>query len=142
VLSTAAYREFSLAYQARVVARLAASAAARELPLIAFTKGGGQWLPEQAGIGAAALGVDWTQELGAVRAATGGRVALQGNLDPIALFAPPERIRAEVARVLDSYGRGPGHVFNLGHGVLQQTDPEHVRVLVDAVHELSAAYHV
>ena len=141
VLSTAAYREFSLAYQARVVERLAGSAAARDLPLIAFTKGGGQWLPEQAGIGAAALGVDWTQELGAVRAATGGRVALQGNLDPIALFAPRERIRAEVARVLESYGPGPGHVFNLGHGVLQQTDPEHVRVLVDAVHELSAAYH-
>ena len=141
VLSTAAYREFSLAYQARVVERLSASAASRELPLIAFTKGGGQWLAEQAGIGAAALGVDWTQELGAVRAATGGRVALQGNLDPIALFAPPDRIRAEVARVLQSYGAGPGHVFNLGHGVLQQTDPAHVRVLVDAVHDLSAAYH-
>lgn len=68
-------------------------------------------------------------------------MALQGNLDPIALFGPPERIRAEAARILESYGAGPGHVFNLGHGVLQQTDPDHVAVLVDAVHELSAPYH-
>lgn len=142
VLSTPGYREFSLAYQARLAQRLASAPATGGLPLILFTKNAGHWLAEQAQIGCAALGVDWTQELADVRAATGGRVALQGNLDPIALFGPPQRIRAEVARILQSYGPGPGHVFNLGHGVLQQTDPEHVRVLVDAVHELSAPYHV
>ncbi len=141
VLSTPGYREFSLAYQARLAQRLAGDPATRGLPLILFTKNAGRWLAEQAGVGCAALGVDWTQELADVRVATGGRVALQGNLDPIALFGPPERIRTEVARILESYGPGPGHVFNLGHGVLQQTDPEHVRVLVDAVHELSAPYH-
>ncbi len=141
VLSTSGYREFSLAYQTRVVERLKAQPASRELPLIVFTKGGGQWLAEQAACGCEALGVDWTQQLGDIRRVTGGQVALQGNLDPIALFGPPERIRAEVARILQSYGDGPGHVFNLGHGVLQQTDPARVAVLVDAVHELSAPYH-
>ncbi len=141
VLSTSSYREFSLAYQTRVVERLKAQPVSRELPLIVFTKGGGQWLAEQAGCGCEALGVDWTQQLGDIRRITGGQVALQGNLDPIALFGPPERIRAEVARILQSYGNGPGHVFNLGHGVLQQTDPARVAVLVDAVHELSTPYH-
>jgi len=141
VLTTPGYRAFSLAYQARVTEVLKSRPATRELPLVVFTKGAGRWLAEQAQIGCEALGVDWTQELGEVRELTGGRVALQGNLDPIALFGPPERIRAEVAGILKSFGPGAGHVFNLGHGVLQQTDPDHVAVLVDAVHELSAPYH-
>ena len=109
--------------------------------MILFTKGGGAWLERLSASGADALGVDWTTELSAARRDTFGRVALQGNLDPGALFAPPAAIRAEVARVLESYGRGPGHVFNLGHGIQPGVDPENVAAMVAAVHELSPAYH-
>ena len=94
-----------------------------------------------AGAGADALGIDWTTELSAARQATSDRVALQGNLDPKLLLSPPEAIRAGVARVLESYGRGHGHVFNLGHGVTPDVDPEHVAAMVATVHELSPAYH-
>jgi uroporphyrinogen decarboxylase len=87
------------------------------------------------------VGLDWTVNIGAARARIGERAALQGNLDPGALFGAPERIRAEVQDVLDAYGGGAGHVFNLGHGISQHTDPSRVAVLVDAVHELSRAYH-
>jgi len=91
----------------------------------------GPW--QIAAIGCDAVGVDWTTDLAAARKAVDGRVALQGNLDPSALFAPPEALRAETRRVLDSYGVGPGHVFNLGHGITPDVDPERVAVLVDAV---------
>ncbi|MES2130665.1 MAG: uroporphyrinogen decarboxylase family protein, partial [Pseudomonadota bacterium] len=104
-----------------------------------FTKGGGQWLEELADTGADALGLDWTTNLGQARARVGARVALQGNLDPMVLFAEPAQIRAEVARALASYGPGSGHVFNLGHGISQHTPPEAVAVLVDAVHAMSRA---
>ena len=91
--------------------------------------------------GCDALGVDWTTDIGAARRRVGDRVALQGNMDPCALYASPQRIRDEVATILKSYGKGNGHVFNLGHGIHQHVNPEHVQVLVDSVHELSVPYH-
>jgi uroporphyrinogen decarboxylase len=139
VLGHAAYREFSLQYMARVVERL--RGAAIQVPVILFTKGGGLWIEDIAATGCDCVGLDWTMDLGEARRRTGGRVALQGNMDPALLRAPPERIRQEVAAVLDSYGPGSGHVFNLGHGITPDIDPAHVQVLVDALHELSPAYH-
>ncbi len=140
-LSTPAYLEFSLPYMEQIVAGLTREREGRRVPVILFTKGGGAWFSRMAATGADALGVDWTTELSEARRSTGGRVALQGNLDPGALYAPPAAIRAEVARILESYGRGPGHVFNLGHGVQPGVNPEHVAALVAAVAELSPAYH-
>jgi len=139
VLGHAAYREFSLQYMARVVERL--RGAAIQVPVILFTKGGGLWIEDIAATGCDCVGLDWTMDLGEARRRTGGRVALQGNMDPALLRAPPERIRQEVAAILDSYGPGSGHVFNLGHGITPDIDPAHVQVLVDALHELSPAYH-
>jgi len=140
-LSPSAYREFSLRYMAEIASGVLREREGRRVPLILFTKGGGQWLGEMADTGADALGVDWTTDLATARAAVGGRVALQGNLDPSVLYAPPAAIRAEVARVLASYGAGPGHVFNLGHGIHPDVPPEHAAAMVAAVHELSPAYH-
>ncbi len=133
VLTPAQYEEFSLRYMAQIVAELTRENDGRRVPIIVFTKGGGAWLDKIAAIGCDAVGVDWTTDLAAARKAVGGRVALQGNLDPSALFAPPETLRAETRRVLDSYGAGPGHVFNLGHGITPDVDPERVAVLVDTV---------
>lgn len=133
VLTPAQYEEFSLRYMAKVVDELTRESDGRRVPNIVFTKGGGAWLEKIAAIGCDAVGVDWTTDLATARKAVGGRVALQGNLDPSALFAPPETLRAETQRVLDSYGAGPGHVFNLGHGITPDVDPERVAVLVDAV---------
>ncbi len=140
-LADAAYREFSLAYMQRVLDGLKREHEGAVVPRIVFTKGGGPWLEAIAGIGCDAVGLDWTVDLGAARARIGSRVALQGNLDPAVLFAPPEVIRREAGRTLAAFGRGSGHVFNLGHGVSQFTPPEHVAALVDAVHELSPAQH-
>jgi len=141
VLPTPAYFEFSLPYMEQIVADLIRVREGRRVPVILFTKGGGAWLERQAATGADALGIDWTTELSAARRDTGGRVALQGNLDPGVLHATPEAVRAGVARVLESYGRGPGHVFNLGHGVQPGVDPDHVAALVAAVQELSPPCH-
>ena len=113
----------------------------RIVPRILFTKGGGAWLEAMAASGADALGIDWQTHLGAARRRVGKDVALQGNLDPMALFAPPAAIGVEVQRILDSYGSGPGHVFNLGHGVSQHTSPDHVAALVAAVHSRSLGAH-
>jgi len=137
LLSPAMYRELSLRHLAAIVAALKADGATRDVPLILFSKGAGQHLAALADTGCEALGVDWTLDLADARARTGGRVALQGNLDPAALHATPEVLRAEVGRVLASHGGGPGHVFNLGHGITPDVDPERVGVLVDAVHALS-----
>lgn len=141
VLSTPAYYEFSLAYMEQIVADLVREREERRVPSILFTKGGGAWLERLSASGADALGIDWTTELSVARRDSLGRVALQGNLDPGALFATPAAIRSEVARVLESYGRGPGHVFNLGHGIQPGVDPEHVAAMIAAVAELSPAYH-
>jgi uroporphyrinogen decarboxylase len=142
ILSSPAYREFSLAYMAQIVAGLTREFGGQRIPVILFTKGGGAWLEEIAATGCDAAGVDWTADLGEARRRVGSRVALQGNLDPAALAAAPERIRALVAQTLADFGPGSGHVFNLGHGIQPWADPEHVRVLVEAAHESSAPYHV
>lgn len=137
LLAPAQFHEFSLRYLAQIAAALRASVTAREVPLILFSKGANGQLAALAATGCDALGVDWTIDLAAARTQVGARIALQGNLDPTALHASPEAIRREVGRVLASHGTGPGHVFNLGHGITPDVRPEHVAVLVDAVHELS-----
>jgi uroporphyrinogen decarboxylase len=139
LLGPAPFREFSLRYMREVIAALKADAQARDLPVILFSKGAGLHLAEMADSGCAALGVDWTIDLDDARRAVAGKVALQGNLDPAVLRASPEVIRREARAVLDSYGNHPGHVFNLGHGITPEVDPEHVRVLVDEVHAYGRA---
>ncbi len=140
-LSAAGYQEFSLKYMQRVISRLPAEADGRKVPVIVFTKGGGQWLNAIAGCGAQAVGIDWTTDIGQARELVGGQVALQGNMDPSMLYASPSRIRSEVASILAAYGHGTGHVFNLGHGITPGVDPDRVTAFVDAVHELSPQYH-
>jgi uroporphyrinogen decarboxylase len=133
VLTPAQYEEFSLRYMAEVVDALTRNSDGRRVPNIVFTKGGGAWVKKIAAIGCDAVGVDWTTDLATARQAVDGRVALQGNLDPAALFAAPEILRAETLRVLASYGGGVGHVFNLGHGITPDVDPDRVAVLVETV---------
>jgi uroporphyrinogen decarboxylase len=144
VLADGAFQAFSLAYTAQVVRALKREHEGRRVPVIVFTKGGGPWLEQIAGIGADVVGLDWTVNLGRARAAVGDRVALQGNLDPNVLFAQPEAVAREAVAVLDSFGppqrpdgTWDGHVFNLGHGISQFTPPEHVSALVEAVHSHS-----
>ncbi|HTH94486.1 MAG TPA: uroporphyrinogen decarboxylase [Rhodocyclaceae bacterium] len=139
-LSYRAFHEFSLPYLRQVVEGLKKQHDGEHVPCIVFTKGGGQWLESLADIGADAIGLDWTTSLGDARRRVGDRVALQGNLDPIALFAPPDAIAREATRVLEEYAAAgapnspmTGHVFNLGHGISQFTPPEHVTALVNAV---------
>jgi len=133
VLTPGQYEEFSLRSMGQVIDALTRVAQGRRVPNIVFTKGGGAWLSKTAAIGCDALGVDWTTDLATARAAVGGRVALQGNLDPSALFASPEVLRSEALRVLEGFGPGSGHVFNLGHGITPDVDPERVAVLVETV---------
>jgi uroporphyrinogen decarboxylase len=139
-LSHAAFHEFSLAYTQRIVDGLIKEKDGVRIPSIVFTKGGGLWIESIANIGCDAVGLDWTMDIGIARQKVGHQVALQGNLDPTVLFATPEVIRNEVEKVLSSYGYGSGHVFNLGHGISQHTDPENAAALVQAVHELSKKY--
>ncbi len=141
VLTTRDYREFSLRYMQRIISGLTRENEGRKVPVIIFSKGGSQWLEDQAASGADALGLDWTLDIGLARERVGSRVALQGNMDPCVLYASPERIREEVAFILQSYGKGSGHVFNLGHGIHQHVEPEHAAAFVEAVHDLSAPYH-
>lgn len=135
------YKQFSLDYMARIVAGLTRHHDGQRVPVILFTKGGGQWLEWMADTGCDGLGLDWTVDIGHARDRVGSRVALQGNMDPAVLYAGATRIQAEVGTIIGSYGRGPGHIFNLGHGIHQHIDPENVKVLVDSVHELSKGYH-
>ena len=137
VLGHSEYRHFSLEPMAQIVSALRTDPVAKNLPIIVFTKGGGQWLSQIATIGCDAIGCDWTTSLGEARLAVQDRVALQGNLDPAVLYASPERIQSAVAAVLEDFGFGPGHVFNLGHGITPGVNPDHVKVLVDAVHDFS-----
>jgi uroporphyrinogen decarboxylase len=141
VLTPRDYKEFSLRYMEHIVAGLMREHEGRRVPVILFTKNGGQWLEAMAASGCDALGLDWTTDLKDARARVGHQVALQGNMDPSMLYASPERIRAEVATILASYGQDSGLVFNLGHGIHQHIDPEKVKVFVDAVHEFSRPYH-
>ncbi|HBX36167.1 MAG TPA: uroporphyrinogen decarboxylase [Pseudohongiella sp.] len=141
ILSTPAYQEFSLSYMKKIVAGLTREADGRPVPVILFTKNGGLWLEEIAGSGCHCVGLDWTMEIGRARALIGDRVSLQGNMDPAVLYSSPASIRTEVSRILSSFGSGNGHVFNLGHGITPHVDPDNVSAFVDAVHELSVAYH-
>lgn len=140
-LSDRDYQEFSLSYMQKIVAGLKRESEGRRVPVILFTKNGGQWLESIAAAGADAVGLDWTTDIGLARQRIGSKVALQGNMDPTMLYATPERIRQEVETILGRYGKGSGHVFNLGHGITPEVDPENARVFIDAVHELSAKYH-
>lgn len=137
VLTPRDYRDFSLHYMSRIVAGLKRENDGRRVPVILFTKGGAQWLQPMADSGADALGLDWTIDIGDARKLVGDRVALQGNMDPCILYSSPERIRREVATILDSFGEGPGHVCNLGHGIHPEIPPEHAAAFVEAVHDLS-----
>ncbi|HEY8102018.1 MAG TPA: uroporphyrinogen decarboxylase [Burkholderiaceae bacterium] len=143
-LADGAYQAFSLEYMRQVVQQLKKEKDGVRIPSIVFTKGGGLWLEQIADIGTDAVGLDWTVNLSQARAKVGSRVALQGNLDPVVLFSNPDQIRAEVSKVLNSFGAhqpGSGHVFNLGHGISQFTPPEAVSAMVAAVHELSRPLH-
>lgn len=137
------YQTFSLAYMQKIVDALRADPECKETPIILFTKGGGLWIDELAQTGCDALGVDWTVNLSKARARVQDRVTLQGNLDPMALFADEEAVRKEVRRIIDDFGTvgAGGHIFNLGHGISQFTNPEIVTALVDEVHRYSAQYH-
>ena len=141
VLSPGDYRRFSLAYMERIVRGLLREHEGRRVPVTLFTKGGGQWLDAMAQTGCDALGVDWTTDLADARARAGDQVALQGNIDPCILYSSPQQIREGVGKVLASYGRGSGHIFNLGHGIHPDVDPERALALVEAVHDLSPEYH-
>lgn len=137
ILDTSDYQEYSLRYAKQVIHQLSGY----NVPVILFTKAGGQWIELMAESGCDVIGLDWSTNLTEARSRVGSKVALQGNLNPTVLYESPEVIRAEVARVLAEYGKGSGHVFNLGHGIPQDVNPEHVAVLVDAVHTLSQPYH-
>lgn len=141
ILTTRDYAQFSLNYLQQIVNKLIRVHHDQPVPIILFTKDGSEWLTEMANTGCDALGVDWKLPIGLVRERIGKQVALQGNMDPCILYASPQRIRAEVATILQSFGPHPGHIFNLGHGIHPHVNPEHVKVLVEAVHELSEEYH-
>lgn len=141
ILTPSAYEQFSLHYMSKIVSGLTRESEGRKVPVILFTKNGGQWLETMADSGCNALGLDWTTEIGGARQRVGDKVALQGNMDPSILYAEPAAIRAEVGRILADFGEGNGHVFNLGHGITPEVNPDHVTAFVDSVHELSAQYH-
>jgi uroporphyrinogen decarboxylase len=141
MLDTAHYQEYSLYYVKKIIQYLVKENAGLKVPVILFTKAGGQWLNLMQESNCDVLGVDWLMNLGHARSQVGDKVALQGNLDPTILYQSPEKIEAEVERVLAEFGSGSGHVFNLGHGIPPDVNPEHVAVLVDAVHRLSQKYH-
>ena len=137
-LSHAAYQEFSLAYMQKIVSGLIKQADGRDVPVILFTKGGGLWLEAMADTGCHALGLDWTMDIGAAKKRVGDQVALQGNMDPAILRADPATIEREVQGILASFGAGNGHIFNLGHGITPDIDPQHANVFIEAVHKFSA----
>jgi uroporphyrinogen decarboxylase len=141
VLSPRDYNDFSLQYMHKIVDGLIRNYDGQKIPVTLFTKNGGQWLEKIADTGCDGIGLDWTIDIKEARARVGSRVALQGNMDPSMLYASPERIRQEVATILEGYGKGTGHVFNLGHGIHLDVPPENAKIFVDAVHELSQPYH-
>ncbi|MGG4609221.1 uroporphyrinogen decarboxylase [Providencia sp. Me31A] len=141
VLTKRDYLQFSLNYMHKIIDGLIRENDGRRVPVTLFTKGGGQWLEEMAATGCDALGLDWTTEIADARRRVGDKVALQGNMDPSMLYAPSARIEEEVQNILAGFGQGEGHVFNLGHGIHQDVQPEHAGTFVDAVHRFSRQYH-
>lgn len=141
VLTTRDYQEFSLHYMQQIIQGLISENDGQKIPVILFTKDGNEWLEKIAATGCDAVGLDWKLPIGMVRQRIGDKVALQGNMDPCILYASKERIRKEVATILASFGNHNGHVFNLGHGIHPEINPEHVTAFIEAVHTLSAAYH-
>lgn len=141
VLTKRDYLQFSLNYMHKIIDGLIRENDGRRVPITLFTKGGGQWLEEMAATGCDALGLDWTTEIADARRRVGDKVALQGNMDPSMLYAPPARIEDEVQNILSGFGHGEGHVFNLGHGIHQDVPPAHAGAFVDAVHRFSRQYH-
>lgn len=142
ILTPRDYKEFSLSYMQTIINGLTREADGRKVPVTLFTKNGGQWLETIAATGCDGVGLDWTTDIGHARARIGNKVALQGNMDPSVLLGSPERIRQEVQSILDSFGQGSGHVFNLGHGITPEVDPEKAGVFIDAVQSLSRTYHL
>ncbi len=141
ILTPRDYKAFSLNYMEKIVSGLIKEQEGRKVPCILFTKGGGQWLNAMADTGANCLGIDWTMDMADARAQVGDRVSLQGNMDPTILYASPERVREEVKTVLESFGKGNGHIFNLGHGIHPGIDPETVDAFINAVVDFSPKYH-
>ncbi len=135
VLSPEAYEEFSLRYMQQIVDQVSREHDGKTIPITLFTKGGGQWLEKIAATGCNAVGLDWTISIDEARQRIGKDVALQGNLDPNVLYASPDLIRQHARTLIEKFGPHSGHVFNLGHGIHQTVDPDHLKVLVDAVHE-------
>ncbi|SBS25975.1 Uroporphyrinogen decarboxylase [Marinomonas spartinae] len=140
-LSGPMYQQFSLLYMKQILDGLIREHEGKRIPVIMFTKNGGQWLENMAATGPDALGLDWTTDIAEARARVGEKVALQGNIDPCVLYADKDVIEREVELVLSGYGHGTGHVFNLGHGIHQFVNPDHPKYLIDAVHELGRKYH-
>ncbi len=141
MLTSEDYIEFSLYYAKQIRSLLKTHVDGQQVPTILFSKGGGLWLETMADTGYDALGLDWQTDIGIARARVGNKVALQGNMDPVTLYAKPEVIVEKVKSILHKYGNGSGHVFNLGHGILPDINPDHVKAMVDAVHTYSPAYH-
>ncbi len=141
VLSPRDYKDFSLQYMEKIVNGLTREADGRRVPVTLFTKNGGAWIEAIAATGCDAVGLDWTIDIAEAKARVGDKVALQGNMDPSMLYAPPARIEEEVQTILAGFGEGSGHVFNLGHGIHLDVPPEHAKVFVDAVHKYSRQYH-
>ena len=141
-LSAHAYVEFSLDYMKQIVAGLIREQDGRKIPVILFTKNGGHWLEKIVESGCDCIGLDWTLPINEASARVGDRVSLQGNMDPAVLYGDAAAIQKEVGLILGQFGHGNGHVFNLGHGIHQHVNPDHVTAFVDAVHDLSAQYHV
>ena len=141
LLTTSGYEEFSLGYMRKIIQQLVPDADGNKVPVIVFTKGGGLWLETMADSGADCLGLDWTIDIDVARQRVGNKVALQGNMDPTMLYASPKRIREEVKNILEKYGTGSGHIFNLGHGITPEVKPENAGAFIEAVHEFSAIYH-
>lgn len=142
ILTPRDYKEFSLSYMQTIINGLTREAEGRKVPITLFTKNGGQWLEVIAATGCDAVGLDWTTDIGNARARIGSKVALQGNMDPSVLLGSPERIRQEVQSILDSFGQGSGHVFNLGHGITPDVNPDKAGIFIDAVQSLSRTYHL
>jgi uroporphyrinogen decarboxylase len=141
VLSHQDYRDFSLQYMTQIMQGLHRQYEGRTIPVTLFTKGGGQWLEAIASSGCDALGLDWTTDIAAARQRVGDKVALQGNMDPAVLHGDDATVSANVQSILAQYGNGAGHVFNLGHGITPDIEPERVKTFVDAVHQHSQRYH-